>query len=376
MKPAALATLVLGTAMIGTPVPSHAQSTDPNPAVNEPDKVSWELFVQVSKPAAPSSKNAVFETWASNQNTFTQNPLWPGTTTPPTCGAPVAVAAQPAPAAPPGGAVVADASAKVLTIPALIEFAPRVPGLQPHVVPGGGEEVRRNKATFEFIFCNKLYNRTGLRNAFAAGMPISFPTDAIEVKGDWVPVGSVTDPSLYHVNTAGGQQYALVAMHVISKQISNWTWATFEHKNNAGRCDYMGCRDNFGATIPVVPPRAPVGGQYGPCDKTPALKKMFSDAGMPAYWENYCLKGSQVDFTSSTGAPTLLGNSVIEDGFVMTSSCMTCHTRASVSSNGADAQGAGFLPSGQSPNGTPNPSWFANTLQVDFVWSIALRAIP
>jgi hypothetical protein len=285
-------------------------------------------------------------------------------------------AAQPAPAQPPGGTVVAAVSPKILTVPALIEFAPRVPGLQPHVIAGGGEEVRRNRAAFDFIYCNKLYSRTGLKSAFAAGRPISFPIDAIEAKAVWFPVDTVSDPSLYHVNTAAGKQYALVAMHVISKKVPNWTWATFEHKNNAGRCDYMGCRDHFGATVAVVQPRSATGSQYGPCEKTPALKKMFSDAGLPPYWENYCLKGSQVDFTTSTGVPNLLGNSVIEDGFVRTSSCLTCHTRASISANGDDAQGAGFTPSGQSPNGTPDSSWFANTLQTDFVWSVPLRAAP
>ena len=373
MKFGAVATLMLGTALLGTTVPGRAQSTDPNPAVNEPDKISWQLFVQVNKPAAAGSKDALFETWASNQTTFTQNPRWPGSTTPPACGPAVA---QPAPAAPVPGPAVAAAAPKALTLPALVEFAPRLPGLQPHVVPGGGEEVRRNKVTFDFIVCNNLFNRTGLKAAFAAGKPIVFPTDSIEVKADWVLANSVTDPSQYHVNNAGGQQFALVGMHIISKQIPNWTWATFEHKNNAGRCDFMGCRDNFGATKDVVGPQAPVGGQYGPCDKTPALKKMFSDAGLPAYWDNYCLKGSQVEFTTSTGAPTLLGNSIIEDGFVQTSSCITCHTRASVSSNGDMAQGLGFLPSGLSPNGTPDPNWFINTLQTDFVWSVALRAIP
>jgi hypothetical protein len=46
---------------------------------------------------------------------------------------------------------------------------------------------------------------------------------------------------LYHVNSAGGKQYALVSMHVISKMVPNWTWATFEHKDNPGRCDVIGC---------------------------------------------------------------------------------------------------------------------------------------
>ena len=49
-------------------------------------------------------------------------------------------------------------------------------------------------------------------------------------------------PQLYHVNAEqDGTKYALVSMHVISKQVPNWTWATFEHRFNPGRCDIMGC---------------------------------------------------------------------------------------------------------------------------------------
>ena len=357
-----------------------AQPSDPNPAMNNPDKVSWELFVHVSKPAGVPGKNdVVFESWASNQDTFRQDPLFPGASGPPSCGPPpLAVAAAPV--------IPAVASAKVLVVPALIDLGPRAPGLRPHVVAGGGEEVRRNQATFDFIYCRKLYTRAGLKAAFAAGTPISFPIDSIEVKADWESADG-RDRSLYYVNKASdGKEYALVAMHVISKRVPNWTWATFEHKNTGGRCDYMGCRDNFGATVAFEGPRTPAGGQYPSCDKTPALKKMFTDANMPPLWENYCLKGSQVDFTTPTGLPTVLGNSVIENGFARTSSCLTCHSRASVSSTGDPAQGAGFLPSGQSPSGPPDPNWFYSNLgqpnqsllalQTDFVFSIPLRAVP
>jgi hypothetical protein len=391
-----LIALAIGAVLTGQ---SKAQAVDPNPAINNPDKISWQLFAQVNKSVPGLNNNVQFETWASNEDTFKTNPIFPGTTSPPSC-TPQAVAA----AAP---AVTPTASPKILNVPALVALAPRLPGLQPHVVPGGSEEVRRNQATFNFIVCNKLYTKAGLRAAFASGQPISFPIDSLEVKADWVEAGN-RSPSDFHINTASDHKsYALVAMHIISKQVPNWTWATFEHKDNPGRCDYIGCHDDFGAVVQDVDAHSAPGGSYDPCVKTAAVKKLFADAGLPPLWENYCLKGSQVDFTTATGIPTRLGNSVIEsvgpplqslpqDSFVPTSSCMTCHSRASVNSAGRRVTDAGFIdpqvpalcPGTQaacSPNGAPDPAWFWNNpgqpnqtisaLQTDFVWSVARKAI-
>jgi hypothetical protein len=386
----ALVVLAFNAALAGT---AYAQSVDPDPALNNPDKGSWELFVLVNKAATtPSNNNVVFETWASNEDTFQTNARFPGAAAPPSCG-PGQVVAVTTPVASP----------KILNVPALEALAPQLPGLGPRVVPGGteeqpSEEVRRNEATFNFIACNKLQTKAGLRAAFASGQPISFPTDSIEVKADWKPAGN-RSPSEFHINTASdGKRYALVSMHIISKKVPNWTWATFEQKDNLGRCDYLGCHDSFGATVADVPPHDALGGRYDPCVKTAAVKKLFADAGLPALWENYCLKGSQVDFTTATGVPTRLGNSVTEDGFVQTSSCMTCHSRSAVNSAGRASYGAGFITSPNpavcpappaqmacSPNGTPNPAWFWNNLgqlnqsilafQTDFVFSLSLRAI-
>jgi hypothetical protein len=388
----AVTALAFGIALVGS---ANAQSADPNPALNNPDKLSWELFAQVNKSVPGLNNNVVFETWASNEDTFQANPRFPGASGPPNCGGPAIAAAAPPAVAP-------VASPKILNVPALVALAPRPPGLQPHVVPGGteefpSEETRRNQATFDFIFCNKLHTRAGLRVAFAAGQTISFPIESMEAKANWVPVGN-RNPANYHVNTASdGKRYALVSMHIISKQVPNWTWATFEHKDNRGRCDFIGCHDSFGAVVQDVAPNPTPGGLYNPCVKTAAVKKVFTDAGLPALWENYCLKGSQVDFVTATGLPTRLGNSITEDGFVDTSSCITCHGRASVNSMGRNIYVGGFLnppipavcPGGPqqpcSPNGTPNPAWFWTNpgqpnqsllaLQTDFIWSIPRHAI-
>ncbi|WP_284277958.1 hypothetical protein [Bradyrhizobium liaoningense] len=378
----------------------RAQAPDPDPALNTPDKVSWELFAMVNKSVPGVNNNVVFETWASNEDTFQLTPKFPGSAGPPNC-APAQVATLTT-ALPQQPAVTPVASPKILNVPALVALAPRQPGLQPRVVPGGteeepSEETRRNRTTFDFIACNKLQTKAGLRVAFASGQPISFPIESMEVKANWVPVGN-RNPAEYHVNTASdNKRYALVSMHIISKQIPNWTWATFEHKDNIGRCDFIGCHDKFGAVVQDVAPHTSPGGKYDPCIKTPALKKLFADHGLPALWENYCLKGSQTDFLTATGLKTLLGNSVTEAGFADTSSCMTCHSRAAVDANGRGTTRAGFLsppnlavcPGGQerpcSPNGAPLPEWFWNNpgqpnqsllaLQTDFIWSIPRHAI-
>lgn len=388
----ALLAVALSTALAA---PVLAQPADPDPDLNNPDRGAWELFTVVNK--AADASHVMFETWASNEDTFKPNPVFPGAQQPPQCGQQVVAALTPPVASP-----------KILNVPALEALAPAAPGLQPRVVPGGAEdqpseEVRRNESTFNFIVCNKLHTRAGLRAAFTAQQPISFPFDSVEVKANWKPADN-RSPSEYYIATASDQKrYALVAMHIISKKIPNWTWATFEHKDNPGRCDYIGCHDHFGAVVADVEPHANLQGRYDPCVKTPAVKKLFADAGLPALWENYCLKGTQTDFVSATGVRNLLGNSVTESSgpqpqqsFVPTSSCMTCHSRSAVNVQGNPAFGAGFLrppvpavcPSTQlscSPNGAPDPTWFWNNpgqpsqsqraLQTDFVFSIALHAI-
>jgi hypothetical protein len=378
-------------------VPSGEQAfmTALNPALNAPDRVAWCLFVYVNSQASTAgNNNALFETWASDDDTFQPNPQWPGPTT---VAKSLRVPILPHLAQQSRGGTLTPF---VLPFQSGAQCPPSQPGQPPALCIG--EEVRRNFVTFDFIRKNHLYTRDGLK---AFTQTITFPSDSIEVKANWVPVsqlsqfltnGASADPSLYHVNTTteNGQQvqYALVSMHVISKMVPNWTWATYEHRNNPGRCDVLGCYDTFGANPPSVAPNPQTGGLYPNCEKTPSLQAVFANNKIDPAYANYCLKGSQTDFTDPTGVNIRVGNSVTEAGFLDTASCMSCHGRAAYSFvTGAYAPNRVFLynstPIG--PLGPINPAQFwqygdkdparprdaALFRATDFVWSIPFCAI-
>jgi hypothetical protein len=371
-----LVNAVLGCGLCLLPVGPAVSQTTPNPAMNLPDQLAWQLFIQVNTSAGGS--NALFETWASDSDTFKANPQFP------TAPAPLALRQ---PAVPRLGRLALQQSGKLL----------------PAIPPGAGflEETRRNKESFDFIVQNNLYKVSGLRTAF--GKALSFPVAAMEVKANWMLVTDIPEfsggrvsladvPKLYHVNTGSdGQQYAFVSMHIISKAVPNWTWATFEHKFNPGRCDIIGCHDAFGAQTNPVNPNPQPNQAYPDCVKTPALAAMIASANWDPAFANYCLKGSQTDFTDATGLDIRVGNSVTERGFVDQSSCMTCHGRAAWDNTGAATTGAGFDNNG-APLGPIQPNWFWRfstqppifqgmpgltqiATSADFVWSIPFCAI-
>src|SRR5262245_42451520 len=184
----------------------------------------------------------------------------------------------------------------------------------------------------------------------------------------------------YYTATVDSVEYALVAMHLSSRQNMNWVWGTLEHQYNPGRCDSIGCFDSFGAQIAAVPPnREEVNTQYGPCPKTQALEKLMATAKLSPVWENYCLKGTEVDFTAADGTPYALGNSVIEgivgNGTVAASSCIACHSYASFGSTGAPTTAAAnILPF--NPTGNTIQSVLAGSSTFSFNWGVLLAPAP
>jgi hypothetical protein len=351
-----------------------------NPAMNSPDMLAWQLFIKVN--ASAGGTNALFETWASDTDTFKLDPQFPSSPQPLLS--------------------LRDPVLPTVGPEAIQESGGLLPALPP--VPKGRfpEETRRNEAAFKFIKDNNLYKVSGLKAAF--GKTLSFPVDAIEVKANWMAIEKVPDftgnkvaladvPKIFHVNTssADNKQYALLSMHVISKLVPNWTWATFEHKLNPARCDIIGCKDTFGAMPASVDANKKPEAGYPDCIKTAALKQLMGSARWDPAFENYCLKGSQTDVTDNNGLDIRLGNSITEDGFVNQSSCMTCHGRAAFDQNGKATSDAGFDATG-APLGPIQPNWYwgftakppifermPGLKQVgtsaDFVWSIPFCAV-
>lgn len=237
------------------------------------------------------------------------------------------------------------------------------------------EEVREGGATEDYIAGNNIWNRRGQEALAASQGTIQFPRDAVEIKADWIDLSSIgltcsTLPPGFrdsvHVETIDGNCFALAGMHLISKLLNNWIWATFEAQNlttNPNRCKVLGCTDSFGSQ--------PARTQGAFTGLTPKLEKLMNDAHLAPEWKNYRLDGVQIHFVDANYQPTLLGNSVIEGENagvpLKEASCISCHAVSSVKSDGTD--GIKFLNS-VNPVGEPEPLPSDEWIRRDFVWSL------
>jgi hypothetical protein len=211
-------------------------------------------------------------------------------------------------------------------------------------------ETRLNKEAYEFVRGKTLYNLDGQNALFKAGeLTITFPLPAKEVKAQWRLI-TESEKSRYHWATMRMPDnttaiFGLTALHITTKDLPNWFWATFEHVDNPTRPGNeawgLESRDRFAC------PTAPYN-----CNQAP---KGIGLQG--TRWENYRLRGTQTDFVDS---------------------------RATVGPDGDDRLPI-FRPDQQSFNGPPDPAWFVTKdasgkttsryTQLDFVWSL-FRAQP
>lgn len=352
------------------------------------DAFIWRLLTEFAAPVVAGQRSPVqFETWASDADTFAVDPQWPDAARPKMFQSSVLQLATE-----PHASLKETASGRIATA---IDVPCKTPG---NAAVGGfprtgsptpciAEETKRNRPQFDYIVKNQLNTQKGLAAAYAKSFKVDMPLDAVSVKGDWVPVetmlqwipalGSATDvEKIYYTTVSDGVAYALVSLHVSSRQNTNWVWGTFEHQMNPGRCDYIGCSDTFGATKPVVKPDfSAYNTQYGDCAKTPALEALMKKADLDPVWMNYCMKGTVVDFAAKDGTPYALGNSVIEGitggGAIAASSCISCHYYASFGKDGAPtASATAMLP--YNPTGNPIPGVLDGALQFDFMWGVLL----
>lgn len=206
------------------------------------------------------------------------------------------------------------------------------------------EEVFVNQTELSFIQTYQLQTLAGQQNyAGANDYTISFPTDALEVKVDWLPADSLAAPFNcannrpvgVYVETINGKCYALAGIHFSSKLLKNWLWATFEPQSattNPNRCRpdlYNDCRDPWGSIPPVS------AGQT--TSLTANVSALLKQGGVAPEFYNYRLVGVQAG-TGGSGdyvTPVHLGNSFAEFNAGVPAkhaSCMTCHSYARLSS--------------------------------------------
>ena len=272
------------------------------------------------------------------------------------------------------------------------------------------QQVKINRPFFNYVVDNDLWYQEGvIRKASTQG--IDFPSSAIVYKADWTEI-SEQDKSRYQWRVISRKEYddilglgpstkggkgdgqdassgehdsptvllGLNSFHIVSKALDSWVWTTWNQAETLGRCDYIGCRDEFGTDPSYTPPHIEMGLPYEAGELTPAARRVLDEADLDPVWRHYRLMGTQVTFTDHTGRPTLLGNAVLEPGFGNTSSCMTCHSMATLS---AVATSLDFLKSTQPFEGfvgTPDPDWYypAHTrspvtpivYQTDFMWEL------
>jgi hypothetical protein len=350
-------------------------------ALFEPDKYAWKLFVALNWPADPAQKVAdpskpfgapgpvVWETWRNIMQGA------PDTVFP-------ALGADPGPWLGSGSPAIArqerqfDPAPRQLQVFRAIENALRPtdrPGLAPafDAAVGAGNEVRMNQSAYEFVRQSNLYNVEGQVAQFAAGKEnLNFPPNAKEVKAQWRKIKEADKPR-YHwaevtLNNGQKESWGLTALHISTKDLPNWLWTTFEHIDNKTPGQVDGGPPNLGwmtkSSDKFACPSPP-----HDCEKAP------TGIGVQGTkWENYRLRGSQIDFVTSFGTPTVLANGQIEAPFQRRSSCITCHARATISRDGT--QDIGFFPP---LTGAPTSSEFFDAqtgqrtfMQLDFVWSL------
>jgi hypothetical protein len=353
-----------------SPTSASAQSSAcafPTAPAATPEETAWRLFVAANCPGGGTK--VVWENWIE------QSQLYPASG-----GGGAALAARPAKRLH-GSPLARALSAQSRGLRALLTPSSdcgAMRGPPPNVIKNAiiCEEARLNDDAATFVKSNNYQIRSGQTAAARKGTDIEFTAPSIEVKVDWIPATDfkpaftcANPPQGVHVEEIDGTCYAMGGMHISSKLAKNWIWATFEPQSmltNPLRCITFGnCNDPWGSN-----PATSSGGAAGFTQLTAALQSLMTQANLAPEFLNYRLDGVQIDFTTAKGAPTLLGNSVIEGENVgmkkNTASCITCHSESAIQKTGTD--NIRNIKDLVGPQYKVPPGWIAR----DFVWSLAL----
>jgi hypothetical protein len=384
-------------------------------AITNPDRYAWELFAMLNQPSGENDGSVVWENWGlarliyadPNISQVNLEAKWlDGTLRKPDS----AKRTDRFDSLPIQQQILRDAREKfsghTLSLRSIQPHA--IAGFDPNLTGVGtaqpeNDEVRMNWSAFKSVVDNNLYSIDGQEAAFESGKPVSFEREAKEIKAEWRQITGLPDAVQKTFHTAtftkndATEVWGLVALHITTKDLPNWFWATWEHESTSQRESVVPSRDSWGAKLIYGDEQFnvydrlqgaekgdlfPAGSWAGPSDQ---LAELFKRVGLTEEkWSHYVLRGTQVDFTDKFGRPTILANSVIEEGFQDTSSCMTCHAKAGIGPRLRRSLEKNMLPVFASDLppvgdiGLPNPEWFFGKgtmppnrkyLQFDFVWS-------
>ena len=332
------------------------EGVDPLRATTTPAAHAWMLFAEINQPAFPgnaSDTRRVWETWKNEDDNrepaeavYLDNGHAPQVWN-------VAPRLGPVPKQ-----LVANQQLAVLR--QRLQASKRPTVLFVPLAPEG-QETRINRPGFNFILANELYNKQGQYKFASQRQNFDFPAAAKEIKGAWTELTAGMDATKYYTATSGGKTYALVAMHVITKDLPFWFWSSFVHKDQTKPGPYDVPLDD---SQPV-----------------PTLLRgtVFENYRLLAELRQVDLKtlvktgqGAQLDWITRTGEATVLGNPQIESGFETISSCVTCHSQASI---GKDQQGNIFHNEFRTVVGPTKPELFKDGdtvfFPLDFLWSMS-----
>jgi len=257
-------------------------------------------------------------------------------------------------------------------------------------------DFRFNKEAFDYIVENGLWYQEGLADFWKKNEPVDFPPGALSLQAGWKEIDESQKADFHWVDSrdADGEPVVcgLIGIDIKSKILPMWFWISFEHIENPGRCDVIGCRDDFGQRPEYTPPHLTLGETYEPPEAPTEALELLLPASQNSPWKNYRLKGVLTNFVEPDGRPTFLANSApqIEGVFFPAApSCIACHARARFDDQGnADLDMSGGLASAfPVVYGAPDPGWLHDNVgtplpwqqkyrQSNFIWSIPLYTCP
>ncbi len=376
-------------------------------AAGRSDEFAWRLFValnwpadRVARAADPSApfgadRPAVWETWQDANEVYLDDGADPGPWK----------TEQPGVAMPAARRFESVSPKDFANLKHIVAWT-MVPLSEPLVNADRLTEIRMNRSVYEYIRATGLYCLDQQVKFYQQRRPVSFPSGAQQVKAKWRRIGE-QERSRYHtveVTFADGttKLYGLIALHIASKDLPTWFWATFEHVDNAKAA----AGETVADSERVAGGEATAGGGTAasgegwqlpshdtfacgdePADCNRAPRGMGLEGTV---WQNYRLRGTLTRFVDSQGQPRLLGNSALETGMQSSASCMTCHARSAIGIKGGAPLRLPILASGNADArdmaqrrgfvGLPRDEWFrisddgkvlAPLLPLDFVWSLS-----